>query len=82
MGNDNIFDPLHNGQPSIDHQFKLVTGDCVGNHYTCAKCGANLYTGLQWKLVNIMKTIFIYLYILFASIIRGQNSRPILTHYG
>jgi len=62
MGNDNIFDPLQNGQPSIDHQFKLVTGDYVGNHYICAKFGANLSTGIQWKLVNIMKTIF-YLFI-------------------
>jgi len=29
-----------------------------------------------------MKTIFIYLYILFARIIRDQNSRLIFTHYG
>ena len=39
MGNDKFW-PLQNRHPSTDHQ-KIVTGDYVGDSYSCAKYGAN-----------------------------------------
>jgi len=54
-----ISTPLQNRYPLTDRQ-KFVTGDLVGDHYTCAISGANPPTGVF--CVNI--TIFAYLFIL------------------
>jgi len=47
MGN-GTFDLLQNQHPLTDHQ-KIVTGDYVGNPYSCVKFGADPSTGGFWE---------------------------------
>jgi len=54
------FWPPQNRHPSTDHQ-KIITGDYVGDSYSCAKLGAHMSTGGFWAHGwNITEVIFIY----------------------
>ena len=63
---------------------KVVTGDYIGDPYSCAKLGAHMSTGGIWAYGwNITKIIFIYTFLGTHLVTpTGQKRRRIFTHDG
>ena len=72
-----IFDPLQNRHPLTDHQ-KTVTGDYVGDPYSCAKFGAHPPLGFlgEWVKYNLNFVIYAF----FGNSPTGQMRRRIFAH--